>query len=229
MAIITRPDPTPDSRARSPARRRPTPRDRPVTPRTTQREATRQRVIEAAAELFDSLGYEGATIRAIARHAGVSVGSVFTTFTAKGEILSEVMKARLGRLYAVLDRMTPHLRGSTVDRLRSICAIAMEFETERTKLFLAHIMAAYDWTLPATATPYGQNARIQQVLHDCLAKGVADGDVDPELNLWDIVDMILGVYAWAYRLVVSEGADAAAMTAVLDQRIGLIGRAFAPR
>src|SRR5205807_7789 len=45
--------------------------------RQTQKEATRGRVIDAARELFDTQGYQGTTIREIARHAGVSVGSVF--------------------------------------------------------------------------------------------------------------------------------------------------------
>src|SRR4051812_27377475 len=67
----------------------------PIPPRQSQKEATRQRVVASAHELFDTHGYQGTTIREIARHAGVSVGSVFTTFASKGEILSEVMLSRL--------------------------------------------------------------------------------------------------------------------------------------
>ena len=58
--------------------------------------ATRQRVIEAARELFDTQGYQGTTIRDIARNARVSVGSVFTTFASKGaRSSSQVMADRL--------------------------------------------------------------------------------------------------------------------------------------
>src|ERR1700694_2322343 len=89
------------------------------TSRQSQKEATRQRVMEAARELFDTQGYLGTTVREIARHAGVSVGSVFTTFASKGEILSQVMQDRLGGLYAELDRGMPHLRGATLERLRT--------------------------------------------------------------------------------------------------------------
>ena len=124
--------------------------------RQSQKEATRKRVIDAARELFDTQGYQGTTIREIARHAGVSVGSVFTTFASKGEILSQVMQDRLDGLYAELDRVMPHLRGATVDRLRTMFAIHFAFEVQHTRLFLAHIAAAYDWTLPPAATPMGQ-------------------------------------------------------------------------
>src|SRR5690606_8304072 len=63
--------------------------------RSQQREATRNRVVTAARELFEQNGYEGTTIRDIASRAGVSVGSVFTTFASKGEVLGEVMQQRL--------------------------------------------------------------------------------------------------------------------------------------
>src|ERR1700761_8039970 len=147
-----------------------------VNSRTIQKEATRNRVIEAARAIFDTRGYEGATIREIASHAGVSVGSVFTTFPSKYEVLSQVMQDRLDGLYAELDRVMPHLRGATVDRLRTMFAIHFAFEVRHKRLFLAYIAAAYDWTLPPTATPIGRNRRLQDIMRECLCKGVEEGD-----------------------------------------------------
>jgi len=201
----------------------------PTGSRQTQKEATRLRVIEAARELFDTQGYQGTTIREIARHANVSVGSVFTTFASKGEILSQVMQDRLDGLYAELDRVMPHLRGGTVDRLRTMFAIHFAFEVQHTRLFLAHIAAAYDWTLPDGAKPMGKNTRLQQIIIDTLAKGVGDGDVDGAIEPQEIVDLLMAAYAWAYRLAAWNGADAAAMTEVMDRQIGLIASGFAPR
>lgn len=197
--------------------------------RRSQREATRQRVIAAARELFDTRGYQGATIRDIARQAGVAVGSVFTTFASKGEILSEVMQSRLDRLYAELDHVMPHLRGSTADRLRTMFAIHFNFEAAHIRLFLSHIAAAYDWTLPAGARPYGRTPRLQEIMRECLAKGVAEGDVRPEADPQEITDLLMAAYAWTYRLVVTEGADAKRLTEVMDRQIGLIAEGFAPR
>jgi AcrR family transcriptional regulator len=197
--------------------------------RQSQKEATRNRVMLAARELFDSKGYEGTTIREIARHAGVSVGSVFTTFTSKGEILSQVMQERLDRLYAELDRVLPHLRASTPDRLRSMFAIHFAFEAQSMRLFLAHIVAAYDFTLPSAAAPFGKNPRLQDIIRECLCKGVADGDVDPTVDQQEIIDLLMSAYAWTYRLAVWEGADAETMTAVMDRQIGLIAAGFTPR
>jgi AcrR family transcriptional regulator len=197
--------------------------------RQFQKEATRNRVLLAARQLFDVQGFQGTTIREIAREAGVSVGSVFTTFASKGEILSQIMQDRLDGLYAELDRVLPHLRGSTTDRLRSMFAIHFAFEAERTRLFLAHIQAAYDWTLPDSAKPFGRTQRLQDIIRECLAKGVAEGDVDPAVDPQEIIDLLMSAYAWTYRLSVWEGADAAAMTAVMDRQIGLISAGFSPR
>jgi len=197
--------------------------------RQSQKEATRNRVIDSARELFDTKGYDGASIREIATNAGVAVGSVFTTFNSKGEILSQVMQERLMPLYAELDRVIPHLRASTADRLRSMFAIHFAFEAPHIRLFLAHITATYDFNLSPNALPYGRTPRLQQIIRDCLARGVAEGEVDPALDLKEIVDLLIAAYAWSYRLAAWEGADAATMTAAMDRQIGLIARSFSPR
>jgi TetR/AcrR family transcriptional regulator, cholesterol catabolism regulator len=197
--------------------------------RRTQKEATRNRVMRAARELFETQGYQGTTIREIARHAAVSVGSVFTTFASKGEILSQVMQDRLDGLYGELDRVMPHLRGGTVERLRTMFAIHFAFEVKHTRLFLAHIAAAYDWTLPASARPMGKTPRLQEIIRECLAKGMAEGDVDPGVELQEVVDLLMAAYAWVYRLAAWNDADAPAMTAVMDRQIGLIAAGFQAR
>ena len=197
--------------------------------RRTQKQATRNRVIDAARELFDTQGYQGTTIREIARHAGVSVGSVFTTFASKGEVLSQVMEERLAPLYAELDRVAPHLRGSTCDRLRSMFAIHFAFEAPHIRLFLAHIAAAYDWTLSTQAKPFGRNLRLKQAIGECLARGVADGDVSANAEPQEIIDLLLAAYAWTYRHAARGTMDAEALTAAMDRQIGLIAEGFRPR
>ena len=183
--------------------------DSPVGQRQTQKEATRNKVLDASRELFDTQGYQGTTIREIARQAGVSVGSVFTTFASKGEILSQVMQDRLDGLYAELDRVMPHLRGGTLERLRTMFAIHFAFEVKHTRLFLAHIAAAYDWTLPPSAKPMGKTPRLQEIIRECLAKGLAEGDVDTNIAFQEVVDLLMEAYAWIYRLAAWDDADAA--------------------
>lgn len=199
--------------------------------RDDQKAATRERVLEAARDLFNEIGYDETTIRAIAERAGVSVGSVFTTFASKAEVLSHVMDHRLSELYAEFDRVVPYLRGSTADKLCSIFAIHYGFETRRVKLFLAHVAASYNPSNDPGVTPYGRNPRLNQMLLDVLEEGVRKGEVREDLDLQLIVDTLKASYAWNYRMAAAAGGDlpAAQMSAVMDKQIGLIAEGWKPR
>ena len=197
--------------------------------RATNKEATRQRVLDAARHLFEAHGYEATTVREIARRAEVSVGSVFTSFPSKAEILSQVMIARLRNLYAELDRVTPHLRGSTTERLCSMFEIHYAFESQHTRLFLAYVASAFDWTLTPDIRTFGRTPRLKQIIRDYLAEGVVRGDVDPGVDLDVVVDLLSAAYAWTYHMAAWHGADAKAMGAALNRQIELISDGFRPR
>lgn len=196
--------------------------------RNDQKQATREKVLEAARDLFNDTGYDETTIRAIAERAGVSVGSVFTTFASKAEVLSHVMDARLAELYAEFDRVVPFLRGSTADRLCSIFAIHYEFETRRVKLFLAHIAASYSPSQEPGVTPFGRNARLVQMLFDTLRGGVERGDVRPDLDLSLAVEVLKAAYAWNYRLAACHQTSATELSAMMDAQIAFIAQAWKP-
>lgn len=51
-----------------------------------------QALVEAAAKVFFERGYEGATVREIAKEAGITSGSIFYHFDSKEEILAEVLR-----------------------------------------------------------------------------------------------------------------------------------------
>ncbi|PIC01424.1 TetR/AcrR family transcriptional regulator [Caulobacter sp. X] len=199
--------------------------------RNEQKAATREKVLDAARDLFNEIGYDETTIRAIAERAGVSVGSVFTTFASKAEVLSHVMNHRLSELYAEFDRVIPVLRGSTADRLCSIFAIHYEFETRRVKLFLAHIAASYNPSNDPEVAPFGRNPRLTQMLLDVLRDGVQRGEVREDLDLLLIADTLKAAYAWNYRMAAAAGGRLPAdqMSSVMDKQIALIAEGWKPR
>jgi AcrR family transcriptional regulator len=190
--------------------------------REASKQATRERVLSAARDLFDDIGYEEATIRMIAQRAAVSVGSVFTTFAGKTEILSQVMDERLEGLYAELDHVVPHLRGPTVDRLRSIMAVHYSFETRRLRLFVAYIAASYGWSADQGVIPLGRNVRLKGMLVETLLGGVERGDVRPGIDADSFVDILLAAYVWNYRLTSYEQADFVKLTEVMERQIGVM-------
>lgn len=197
--------------------------------RQSRKLATRERVLAAARDLFEEVGYDDATIRMVAQRAEVSVGSVFTTFSGKAEILSQVMDDRLAGLYAELDQVIPHLRGPTVDRLRSIMAVHYGFETRRVRLFVAYIGASYSWSLGEGVIPLGRNERLKSMLRDALAGGVERGEVRPDADVETFVDTLLAAYIWNYRRASHHRADAPELIAQMDRQIGLLFDGVAAR
>jgi len=196
--------------------------------REARKAATRLRVLDSARQLFEEVGYEAATIRQIARRAGVSVGSVFTGFTSKSDVLAEVFRCRLDELYADLERVTPRLRGSTADRCRSLFAVHYAFEFSRLRLFLAHISVSFEFQETPCHAVMGSNPRLRGMVRGCLGEGVARGDVRPDVDLELAVDMLVGAYAWNYRLAAAEGADAGHLTALFDRQVGLMFQGLSP-
>jgi AcrR family transcriptional regulator len=70
-------------------------------PQQERSRRTRQRVLEAAAESFEALGYDETTTAEIARRADIAVGSVYDYFRDKRAILLEVLhdtNARVAQL-----------------------------------------------------------------------------------------------------------------------------------
>jgi len=67
------------------------------TLRETQAEATKDRIVDAARELFVRHGYSRTTIRAIAVEAGVSEMTVYSSFGDKRSLLEAVITKVVGR------------------------------------------------------------------------------------------------------------------------------------
>ena len=80
-------------------------------PRLNRRQAakirTRQKVLDAARSLFAERGYEPATIRDIAKGAGMSTGAVFANFQDKAELFEAVLTEDMTRLAEVVEAGAP--------------------------------------------------------------------------------------------------------------------------
>lgn len=65
------------------------------TRRKEQARQTRRQIVEAARELFQSRGYTGATIEAIAARAGVASETVYAAFSNKQAILQKLIEVSI--------------------------------------------------------------------------------------------------------------------------------------
>ena len=80
----------------------PTPPPR-MRSRERQREDTRQRIYDAAMEIFRRDGFEVARVDDVAKAAGVSHGTFYFHFATKDEVLIQCLRASEVRVVAAID------------------------------------------------------------------------------------------------------------------------------
>lgn len=71
--------------------------------RTARRDATRERVLDAAREVFAERGVIGATVEEICDRAGFTRGAFYSNFADKADLLGALIAREHGRLLAMLD------------------------------------------------------------------------------------------------------------------------------
>jgi AcrR family transcriptional regulator len=79
--------------------------EKPPSPRSSKSARTRERLVEAAKEVFEESGFLDARISDIAARAGQSHGSFYYYFDSKEEIFREVAAAVDERLFAPMDEV----------------------------------------------------------------------------------------------------------------------------
>src|SRR2546421_2113634 len=65
-------------------------------------ERNRQRILDAARELFAERGL-GVTLNDVAHHAGVGVGTVYRRFPDKAQLIDELFEQRLAEIHALIE------------------------------------------------------------------------------------------------------------------------------
>jgi AcrR family transcriptional regulator len=103
---------------------------------------TRQRLLDAAREIFARHGYVGASVDQIADQAGYSKGAVYSNFAGKEALFLELLRSRMSEelqeLQAMLDRgqSAPEMlralkeRYSNLDRQEVWCLLSAEFQLQ---------------------------------------------------------------------------------------------------
>jgi TetR/AcrR family transcriptional regulator, cholesterol catabolism regulator len=166
----------------------------------------RAELAEIAFDLFVDRGFHCTGIRDIAAAAGLSVGSVFTYFTDKEEILAHIFFEQLGRtekeLLGTLRMTIARETGSGQAPEAVFDAIFTQFLTAVDKL-RRFILLAYQETKSLNAAArealIGREKRVQALIAEAIRYGAQHGRFAPddiELKAHNIV--VLG-HAWAIR------------------------------
>jgi AcrR family transcriptional regulator len=197
--------------------------------REVQKQATREKVVEAARSLFEEIGYEETTIRMVAERATVSVGSVFTTFESKVDIFNYILFEKFEALFSELQRISPYLKGSACHRIASLMSIAYGVECRQLDLMISHMAASYGWPRRIEDEHNKRRARLIGLFRDILDQGVAQNEVRGDVDLDQFIDILLSVYTRNYRRAYYEKLTPEELSAVAEQQASLLFQGIATR
>jgi TetR/AcrR family transcriptional regulator, repressor for uid operon len=166
--------------------------------------STRDRLLDAAVEVFSQRGYEGAGVQEIARRAGLTTGAIYANFRGKADLLFEAVGAQsasdLDDLFA--SRRKPASAGELLAELGS--HLLDSPSSRRGLLIEAFVAARRDPAL----------ARLVRGLLDERADAIAgivdrahrEGDVDDDVDR-DALVRFAQVLALGSLLYTSLGLD----------------------
>ncbi|MEM6556738.1 MAG: TetR/AcrR family transcriptional regulator [Pseudomonadota bacterium] len=119
-------------------------------PRQARAEATVEAVLEAAAQLLVSQGYDQTSTNQIAEHAGMSIGSLYEYFPGKEAVFAEIRRRQSKKHYALLTKeplpITPrqmlrHLVATHIEHVSSNVPLHVALQTEVPRLATANTEA----------------------------------------------------------------------------------------
>jgi AcrR family transcriptional regulator len=142
--------------------------------RKEKQQQTRAAIIDAAISLFAEHGVEGTSMEAIARHAGLTQGAIYSNFTGKADLWWAIGD-QISRTVDLNDLFSADrpLREELADVGRAVWQLLRA--ASRTELLLAQEFDLFLMRHPRERTKYARETRAgQRELAALLAKGAAD-------------------------------------------------------
>jgi AcrR family transcriptional regulator len=142
-------------------------------------EETRERLLDAAARVFELKGYEGATVALIAKEAGLTTGAIYAHFTSKADLL--VAALRVHRERAVGAILAPDGAGDASSILIALATRLPTRANDETALLVEALLASRrDADLAEVLA--GALGEREQSMASLLAKGQARGELTSDIT-----------------------------------------------
>lgn len=163
----------------------------PDSVKVSKSKATRELILNSALDLFREEGFESATMRDIARNAGVALGAAYYYFDSKDAIVL----AFYGRAQ---EEMTPRLESALAsardlrERVRGLIAVKLEYFAPSRRL-LGALSGHTDPQSPLS--PFGDKTRsIRDRDLEWFAKALDGGRTNISRDLRDYLPRLLWMY-----------------------------------
>ncbi|MCX8071473.1 MAG: TetR/AcrR family transcriptional regulator [Candidatus Binatia bacterium] len=151
------------------------------SPRERAREARlavyRQHILEAAEQVFAERGFSAASMQEIGRRAALSMGTIYSVFRSKEEVLQALLEARGGEILELVRRAAAR-EGSATTAFFELLRDYVLYFSERPHFLRMHLRLGAAWMhSPENGT--GKRAavwaEIQRLQASIFARGIAEG------------------------------------------------------
>lgn len=148
--------------------------------RRRQRDETRQRILEAARDMFVEHGYEATTVRAIADSVEYTTAGLYHHFPSKEALLTELCSADFRDLAAAFQRIGRI--EDPVERLRQIGEAYVDFALEHPMQYQLMFMTRHPTVIDKTLTRGDPSEDAYAFLRQTCADVIATGRVRPDFQ-----------------------------------------------
>jgi AcrR family transcriptional regulator len=161
----------------------------------------RAEILERAAEVFNELGYRGASVEELARRVGLRKGSLYHHVRSKEQVLGEVLLRGMELLRGGLPG-ADDARLAPAEKVRA--AVRFHLEWMAAEPHVTGVFLREGRNLPARLRPRLQaqvrdfERRWVALLREGIAAGAFRPDLDPKLTVYLILGLINSVHRW-YR------------------------------
>ena len=164
------------------------------TPSRRDGEATRQRLLRAALDLYTTIGFRATTTPAIAARAGVAEGTIYRHFSGKEHLLNEVYRNAQRWGAGLVKEAEPHGQPSVSARLAGIARRLLDAAARDPSLTRMLLRSRDEQHLDERSREAAREFR--QALQQVVARGEEQGTVrQGPPGLWTDVWLALVAFA----------------------------------
>ncbi|MFE2163416.1 TetR/AcrR family transcriptional regulator [Streptomyces lydicus] len=163
---------------------------------TTRRQATRQKLYEAAVTLIAEQGFSATTVDEIADRAGVAKGTVYYNFASKNVLYEELLRDGIDLLADSLRQAADSAtaRGGTrIDALDAMIRAGLDFIACSPALIQLYVAELWRTNRTWRATLTSVRGRAQSVVEAVLREAVEAGELSGELDIPLTASALLGM------------------------------------
>jgi AcrR family transcriptional regulator len=157
--------------------------------RARSKEANRRKILESAHELFRDRGFEAATLRDIARNAGLSTGAVFANFADKSEIFIKIVEAENARIISLMLEAHDPKRALN-ERLHHQIMSGYRAAIGLGRIILAAFVMKWSPDMPGFIEVARLNEMVRQAIHETLEHARERGELRADAPI-DIATEVL--------------------------------------